>query len=385
MIANFTALFLYPEISRQLTKKRDLFFFCHAWSFGGAERVHIDILNLFRAQNPICFITDRSKNEGFRKEFEAAADVINLGRWTEKNSYKQHLHKKIARTINSEKQPVVLGCNSRFMYELIPYLEPHVKVVDLIHNFSDHNEGAEWYSVPYIPRLNNRIIVGKTLIKQFTELYHANQIPAHYLERLVVIQNKTQFDNFFPEKNYEDRLQILFVARNSPEKRVETFIRIAQLSEEKNLPVDFKMIGNFNPEQNNLPLNTQIIGEVHDKNTLNEHYKKAHLLLLTSQREGWGLVIFEGMNMGVVPIATNVSELSNYISREKENGIVVENLDNTEDLALQFIKEITFFVINRTQLKEFSMNAFNTMKQLSDNCDFDEAYRKVLSSQPDNL
>lgn len=378
MIANFTALFLYPEISRQLAKKRDLYFFCHAWSFGGAERVHIDILNIFKAQNPICFITDRSKNEGFRKEFEAAANVLNLGRWTEKKSYKNHLHKKIAKTINKEKHPVVLGSNSRFMYELIPFLEPHVKIVDITHNFSDHYEGAEWYSLPYIPRLDKRIVVGRTLIKQFKELYHDNQIPSNYLERLTLIQNKIQFDNFFPKKNYEDTLQILFVARNSPEKRVDVMIRIAQLCQQSNFPVEFKMIGNFNAEQNNIPSNTQVIGEVHDKNVLNDYYKKAHLLLLTSRREGWGLVIFEGMNFGVVPISTNVGELSNHISAEKQNGILVENFEDTEILAALFVKEIALFVHNRGQLKQFSRAAFETIKQLSEEWNFEALYREAL-------
>ena len=381
MIANFTALFLYRQISRQLAKKRDLYFFCHAWSFGGAERVHIDILNIFKAQNPICFITDRSKNEGFRKEFEAAADVINLGRWTEKKSYKNHLHKKIAKTINKEKHPVVLGCNSRFMYELIPLLEPHVKVVDLIHNFSDHNEGSEWYSIPYIPRLDKRIVVGKMLVKQFKELYDANDIPGRYLERLTLIQNKIQFDNFFPKKNYGGTLQILFVSRNSSEKRVDVLIRIAELCQQSKLPVEFKMIGNFKAEETNTPSNTQIIGEVHEKNILNEYYKNAHLLLLTSRREGWGLVVFEGMNYGVVPISTNVGELSHHISAEKENGILIENLEDPETLAALFVKEIASFVHDRVQLEHFSKTAFETIRQLSEAYDFDAAYRRELSAE----
>lgn len=378
MISNFTALFLYPEINRQLKKKRDLYFFCHAWSFGGAERVHIDILNLFKAQNPICFITDRSKNEGFRKEFEAAADVINLGRWTEKKSYKNHLLKKIAKTVNSQKTPTVFGNNSLFMYELTPFLASHVKVVDLTHNFSDFKEGAEWYSLPYVPRLGKRIVVGNHLIDQFSTLYQANNIPQHYLDKIIVIKNKIVANDSLPEKNYDVKLQILFVARNSPEKRVSVLLKTAELCVQMKLPVEFKMIGNYDDLKTSIPSNTSIIGAIYDKNTLKNHYKIAHLLVLTSYREGLPLVIFEAMSFGAVPISTNVGDLSNYISTERHNGILIDNLEDEDQQAEAFAKEILSFHNNRNKLEEFSSNAFETIKIRFNEAEFSTAYKNAV-------
>ncbi|NRF38637.1 glycosyltransferase family 4 protein [Pedobacter foliorum] len=376
---NITALSKYSNIKTQLSKKRNIYFFFPSWSFGGAERVHVDIMNLFNDPKPLCFITDRSITNGFQKEFQAAADVIELGRWAEKKELKQHLFKKLAEAINAQESPVVSGWCSRFMYDLIPLLEPHVQVIDIMHNFTDDDKGIEWYSIPHVPRINKRIVVGKVLIQQFKELYRLNNVPDKYLEKLTVIQNKIAFDDFFPVKDYEGVLQILFVARNSPEKRPNVLIRIAEICHQLNLPIEFKIIGDFKAEETAVPPNSLIIGEVHDKTILNNYYKEGHLLLLTSHRESWGLVVFEGMNMGVVPISTNVGELSNYISTKKENGILVENLDNIEDLAMLFVKELEIFVKNRSLLKSFSNNAFNTIKQLSDECDFDEAYRRELS------
>lgn len=375
--ANLVALFKYPTIHAELSKKRNQYFFFPSWSFGGAERVHIDIMNLFSDPKPLCFITERSLSEGFRKEFEAAADVINLGRWSEKKTYKNHLLKKTARAINAQEHPVVSGWCSRFMYELIPLLGSHVRVIDIIHNFMDDDQGIEFFSIPYVPRLDKRIVVGKALIEQFKSLYQTCHVPDKYLERLVVIQNKVTFDNILPQKDFSQIIQILFVSRNSPEKRPDLLIRIAQLCNELNLPVEFKMIGDFDPEQTEVPKNTEIVGEIHDKHILNDYYKKAHLLLLTSLRESWGLVVFEGMNFGVVPISTNVGELSNYISAEKENGILIDNLGQEEPSAL-FVKEIELFLNNRNKLKKFSHNAFKTVKQLSDQSDFASSYRTIL-------
>src|SRR5215217_3556698 len=163
-ISNLAALFQYPKIKNALGQNRNLFFFFPSWSFGGAERVHIDILNLFKDRNPLCLITERSKSEGFRKEFESAAEVVELGRWAEKKNYKAHLHKRLARTINAQPEPVVFGWGSRFMYDLIPFLDPHVRVIDLIHNFTDDGDGIEFYSLPYVTRIEKRILVAKSIV-----------------------------------------------------------------------------------------------------------------------------------------------------------------------------------------------------------------------------
>jgi glycosyltransferase involved in cell wall biosynthesis len=378
---NFTALAKYSKIKAELAKERNIYFFFPSWSFGGAERVHVDIMNLFNDPKPLCFITDRSITNGFQKEFEAAADVIELGRWAEKKELKRHLYKKLAKAINSQKHPVVSGWCSRFMYDMIPLLEPHVKVIDIMHNFTDDDKGIEWYSIPFVPRINTRIIVGNVLIQQFKELYRLNNVPDKYLDRLKVIQNKISFNDYFPEKSYQGSLKILFVARNSPEKRPNVFIRIAEIAQEQNLDAEFKMIGDFDPEETIVPFNTQIIGQVYDKEILKDYYAQAHLLLLTSHRESWGLVIFEGMNMGTVPISTNVGELSNYISSKKENGILIENLEDIETLSQLFIREIKHFLADRSKLELFSKNGFETVKELAEACDFNEAYTNLLSGK----
>lgn len=385
LIENLSALTKYFNIKRQLAKKRENYFFFPSWSFGGAERVHVDILNIFNDPKPLCFITDRSITNGFQKEFEAAADVIELVRWAEKKALKKKLFKMLAEAINAQEHPVVSGWCNKFMYDLIPLLAPHVKVVDIMHNFADDDKGIEWYSIPHVPRINKRIVVGNVLLQQFRELYRLNQVPNIYLDRLTVIQNKISSSGLFPKKNYEETLEILFVARNSPEKRPDVFIRIAQLAQELNLPAEFKMIGDFTEEETIVPANTHIVGQVHDKSILNNYYKNAHLLLLTSHRESWGLVVFEGMDMGVVPISTNVGELSTYIDEEKQNGILVKNLDQTEALSMLFINEIKRFITNRTLLEQFSSNASKTVKEMAKSCDFDNAYKKMLTSVSENL
>ncbi|MET4080991.1 glycosyltransferase involved in cell wall biosynthesis [Pedobacter sp. UYP30] len=380
---NFLDLLRYPQISAGILKKTNLFFFFQRWSIGGAERVQLDILELFKNENPTCFITSKSPNTGFKKPYKALANVINLNRWAEKNSYKAYMLKKVAVAINAASQPVVFGSNSNFMYELIPLLNERVKIVDLIHNFRDDKQSTEWYSLPYVHRIEARIVVSKTIVQQFKALYTQNNISLNYLERLKVVHNKIPCNSSFPTKNYKDNLQVIFVSRNSEEKRVHVIIRIAELCHKLQLPLNFNLIGDFSALQTNSTPNTQFAGEIKDVSLLNEYYKKSNLLLLTSKTESWGLVIFEGMSFGVVPISTKVGELSDYISDKNENGAIVNNIDDLEELAILFVNELKKFCADRNKLKKFSENAFNTIANLAKTSDFDERYKNVIFGRLD--
>lgn len=378
VLENIKSILKYPTIHAALSKKNTLYFFSYSWSFGGGERVFVDMLNLFKDQHPICFVTGTSVTEGFRKEYEAAAHTINLNRWSQKKGLKGYMLKKVAKAINSQKEVTIVGWSSEFMYELIPLLATHVKIIDITHNFTDNGKGLELKTLPYLPRIDQRIVGSKGLIQQFEDLYKDNNIPLNYVDRIVFIRNRIPFDNFLPKKDYDDQLQVVFVARNSPEKRSEILIKAAEKCQEENLPVVFKMIGDYDPKKMKAPSNVKMVGIVNDKNIVNEYYKNAHILLLTSQREGWGLVIFEAMNFGVVPISTNVGDLSYYVSNEKANGVLIENRDDSELLAQLFADEIKRFCNDRAQLKKYSQNAFETVKELVETSDFEEAYRSVI-------
>ena len=75
-----------------------------------------------------------------------------------------------------------------------------------------------------------------------------------------------------------------------------------------------------------------------------EYYKRASILLLTSEYEGFGLVIVEAMTYGVVPIVYNSYETAGELIANGVNGVLVnapysveafsdtlENLINNED------------------------------------------------------
>src|SRR5690606_31964234 len=101
ILSNIVALFQYNEINKALAERYDIYFFFNSWEFGGAERVHLQILDLFKDKKIICFITDEPNNNGFKNEFMNSCKVLKLGRWSQKKSYAKHMRKKIATSINN--------------------------------------------------------------------------------------------------------------------------------------------------------------------------------------------------------------------------------------------------------------------------------------------
>ena len=378
-LGNLQALWMYPFIARHLQYNRQLFFFFPFWSIGGGERVHADILRAVADAKPLCFLTDRSTDNGFKREFQQYATTIQLGRWAEKKSFKPFMLKKIAREINRRKNAVIFGCHSPFFYELIPYMEDHVKVIDLIHAFTYDPNGPEIYSLPHVRRLNTRVVIGKKTKEDFRKFYQRHDVSEDYLDRFIVIPNQVDIPEQVPEKDFSGNVRILFVSRNAPEKRPELFLEVARECTQLLPGAEFIMIGNFTGLTGPVPSNVRIAGEISDRETLFAFYEKAHLILVTSWREGMPLVIMEGMSHGVVPITTAVGETPAYISAETyRNGFLIAGHENTERIVQDFVRQIIYLSEDRRMLAEFSGNARQFAGEHFGPGNFSAAYRKLL-------
>jgi len=74
--------------------------------------------------------------------------------------------------------------------------------------------------------------------------------------------------------------------------------------------------------------NVEFVGFRSDMSSL---YRRASILCLTSQTEGWGLCLTEAQANGVIPIAFDCSAAVRYIlSPDKENGFLITPFDESE-------------------------------------------------------
>ena len=248
----------------------------------------------------------------------------------------------------------------------------------------------EKFSLPVAYKIHKRIVLGPKTYNDFKQLYENNNIDANLLKRIVIINNKVDIPAAYLGKQQNAVLQVLFVSRNSFEKRPEILFEIARRCYERNINAFFTVVGDFENVSTDLP-NVKIVGSVREREKMNELYEKNDLLLITSFREGFPMVILEGMAFGTVPVSTNVGEISSFINQENNNGILLDDLSlkryisqphkfqkkekwlpenilqtvppDLEDIIENFISTITNLDYDRERLKNLSLNAYSTLKE----------------------
>jgi len=117
-------------------------------------------------------------------------------------------------------------------------------------------------------------------------------------------------------------------------------------------------------------------GEITDPFLLAKMYREADLLVITSEREGFPLVIMEAMAQGVVPVSTDVGGISRHV-RHGDNGMLIEN-GPEERIVAELVRSIELLSSDRELLKKLSHNAFEYARATFDTETFCNTYRKLL-------
>lgn len=372
-------LYEFPKFLREINKLDDIIFFFPFYHFGGGETVHLDILKIFKEYKTSCFIVYKSDNEFLKEEFNKVSRVIDL--WKYKSSKYESYIKRLAKVINEKENPIVFGCNNHFFYNLVKYLdEKKVKILDLTHAFSYEDPYAvEKFSLPMVDKIHKRVILGKKTYTDYTNLYKKNNIDLSLLNRFVIINNAVTVPENYINKKNDDFLKILFVSRNSFEKRPEIFFEIAKKCHIKKINAQFTVIGDFENIDNNIP-NLNIVGSIKDKQKIDKYYSENDILLVTSFREGFPMVILEGMAYGVVPISTDVGEISSFVNRQNNNGILISDAttERYSKMKNEYIKNERCYP--KSQLKEIPDDLNNLINEFIDKIQMLNNDRKLLST-----
>ena len=99
-----------------------------------------------------------------------------------------------------------------------------------------------------------------------------------------------------------------------------------------------------------------------------EYYKRASILLLTSEYEGFGLVIVEAMSNGVVPVVYNSFESANDLITDGYNGVLQEKPFSISD----FTRKVQELMNKPDYLNELSKNS----RTVSDDYSIDKIAEK---------
>src|SRR5690606_21991869 len=171
--------------------------------------------------------------------------------------------------------------------------------------------------------------------------------------------------------------KIIYVGRDTKEKRVDLIFELANICASQNLPFDFTLVGPIKPRTQFSHLkNVSLLGVINDSNQIYEHYRKAHFVIISSLSEGFPLTLMEGMANGCVPLSTAVGDIPFHI-KHADNGLLVPS--GREEQILEELKALLAAVAaKKFSLEDLSLRAKVYTDKHFGRDNFKIEYSKVL-------
>jgi glycosyltransferase involved in cell wall biosynthesis len=358
-------------------KKPRTFFFFHSSSIGGAERVHLDLLTHIEVHNPTVVIAENRSERGWEENFKAVSMWYYDISESQKNRRKFHFYLGyFSELINRSDTRLVLGSASYFFYRLVPFLKVKNRV-NLLHALVEkHEKGFEHYTAEVFEHIDKTIVLNESIKNNFISFLHDHKIKTNP-QSVAVVDNCVEFfyEDYRADKN---NLNILFVGRESEEKRVFILKDIIKKASTRIPNLTFTLVGSdFESIKNEELNNVNILGKIYDKKRLNEIYKQTDILIITSRREGFPLVIQEAMATSNVPLSTNVGGIPHHI-KNNENGILISSDQSDQEIIESFLSELEELSKNQNKLSELKKTAYQYAKMHFSVEKFKESYKRVL-------
>jgi L-malate glycosyltransferase len=313
-----------------LKTKRRFFLFFPSADIGGAPQVNADLTRCIQDGHPLIVFSKKPKNNKFKELFELpGVELLDLHRYIDKKIFhfvNFFFRGVLASWINRAEHPVVFGGESLYFYKLLPHIRKDIPCIELCHLDT-------WfpYTIGFIDRINCRIFSTLKLKEAAVELYNKNKISSELYKRLYFIENAIDIPQYREVKN--EKLEVVFIGRGSPQKRVHLVAAIAQKMHENNAPVHFSFVGDV---ENSIRTEDfpycQFYGNVREENKLESIYQQSDLLLLTSSYEGLPVVVMKMMAYGKVVLSTAINAIPDYIIH-MENGLLIRGKEENDIVA----------------------------------------------------
>lgn len=284
---------------------RHLFLFPYLHT-GGAEQVHADILGTVADQRPLCIIFGFSKDRSCLSRFSAHAQVLEIPRLLNHPFTRKAALARIAAALNPRAESTLLASNCAQFFALLPLLDDAVKAFYLQHAFlyQPHGNAQHKAWVKHFARVDRYVFIAQQARDEFRKFLHAQGIPSSRMDKLAFIPNRVH--RFAAPEPHAGPMRLLFVGRDSPEKRLDLFIRIAErLARERPGAFTATAVG-MAPRPSSA---VRFPGSITDPDALSRIYRDHDALVVTSSREGFPLVVQEAMAHGLFIAATPVGDI----------------------------------------------------------------------------
>ena len=178
-------------------------------------------------------------------------------------------------------------------------------------------------------------------------------------------------------------MQVYFIGRGAPQKRVHLIAATAKKMHEENLPVKFNFVGDVSKmiNTNDYPY-CSFFGNISDDARMKRVYEEADILLMTSAFEGLPIVVMQMMAHVKIVVSTAVDGIPDYI-HHMENGLLIKAIDENDIVneAVAHIKTLLLDPALRLRLGKRSREI--AVEKFSRDV-FCKTYRMLLKLDDDN-
>lgn len=377
-------IFIYPFALRKKKNKSPLFFFFDRYTIGGAQTVHLDILESVKDVYKQVYFTRRSLNDALKKTFYSIPNTENreINFWCDHLLFRPFTVHFYAFYLNRHQSAHVYCSNSTFFYDLLPFLKKHFTKTELLHNFMHNKNGMEFFGLANYRNLTWRHVIDAFTLRNIREQYAAFNVPPEYNERVLLIETGIEIPSSL-SKDYTLPLNILYAGRGGKQKRIWLMNKIAEHCIGQKWPVTFHFAGTLEDELSE-PVKSHAVvhGAISSKEKMNLLYSQSHIILMTSAYEGFPMLIKEGMAYGCVPVVTALEGNKMHLIHG-ENALLIDAIEDEEKVVEQGLQRIQELVTNGPLLRKLSEKAWRYAGNTFPKHKFLEKCRKLLlSNQP---
>lgn len=371
-----------------LNKKDEyaIYFFFPFHHIGGAEKVHYQIAQTFTGKKAIIYFTRKSKKENFLAEFQKAGFTIkDISRFTDNKwiyPFNFIFRGIVSQKINQQAEaPLVFNGQSNFGYKVSPWIASHVPQVDLIHALCSFS----LIRIPFLEFYAKSVTVSREIIEKHEVLYQQYRLPAP-------IVNNIQYINYgieLPAKTDKIAdlayLNVLYVGRGSPEKRIHLIAGVAKELADLDTSVRFHFLGDvssFIPKE--LWTHCIFLGSITNELEVDKIYRQNDVLLVTSETESGPLVAMEAMARGLAIIATPVGIINEHVLN-KTNGFVFSSITNEDKIVQEAVEYIMQLKANPKLRQTIANNNMDYAYEHFRMQKFRQHYKKLFQSVRQSL
>ena len=345
-------MYSLEKIKKSLNKdKKTLMFYLIYWDFYGVGRViSILITGLVKKYN---IILVSSNTEGFPLPSSIHHIKINI-------SDENKIINKLLFIASELNVDLFVGNTNLSDYMLKSYKEFRSNNIKTIaYNHENYFRTFEIFFASPIQIYRNQELGNANAVIWLTNYF--NTIYSEEYSNGIVMPNPL----VFPVKNNRHILTNNIIAIGDftyDYKRIDLIIEVFAKILRRKSDVELYIVGNYKKDELDLLLkkfeipctNIHLVGQVKD---VSKYYEEASVLLMTSETEGWGMILTEAGSFGIPTVMLNIDGLEDIITNG-QNGFILDrdDLDGMADRVIELI-------LNKDLYENISENCLNLSKR----------------------